>query len=175
MNPFLVELLGFFHGEMLGKTVGELSQFKDIESNKAMLERLQQHGYVRYQYLPLETKDNRHIAVEFVSNVYQAGDKKVIQCNIRDITERKRSQDPNNIQKSETRSWSKSSQSPTVNCAIGVVQLFHLSRFARSVAPYRRLHRTAGKKTQGRPFQEQCLRPAHKYYFPVGKTDGIFD
>jgi signal transduction histidine kinase len=46
-------------------------------------------GYVLYGGLPLETRDNRHIAVEFVSNVYQAGDKKVIQCNIRDITERK--------------------------------------------------------------------------------------
>jgi PAS domain S-box-containing protein len=31
--------------------------------------------------------------VEFVSNVYQAGDKKVIQCNIRDITGRKRAQE----------------------------------------------------------------------------------
>ena len=89
MNPFLVKLLGFSRGEMVGKTVGELSPFKDIVSNQAMLERLQQNGYVRYEDLPLETKDGRHIAVEFVSNVYQAGDAKVIQCNIRDITERK--------------------------------------------------------------------------------------
>ncbi len=74
VNPFLVELLGFSHSEMVGKTVGELSPFKDIESNQAMLERLQEHGYVRYEDLPLETRDGRHIAVEFVSNVYQAGD-----------------------------------------------------------------------------------------------------
>src|SRR6202043_2193159 len=92
-NPFLIKLLGFSLSEMVGKTVGELSPFKDIESNKAMLERLQQRGYVRYEDLPLETADSRRIAVEFVSNVYQAGDKKVIQCNIRDITERKRAQD----------------------------------------------------------------------------------
>jgi light-regulated signal transduction histidine kinase (bacteriophytochrome) len=58
-----------------------------------MLERLQKDGYVRYEDLPLKTKDGRPIAVEFVSNVYQAGDKKVIQCNIRDITERKHAQD----------------------------------------------------------------------------------
>ena len=90
VNPFLVELLGFSHGEMVGKTVGELSPFKDIESNKVMLERLQTDGYVRYEDLPLETRNGRHVAVEFVSNVYQAGDKEVIQCNIRDITERKR-------------------------------------------------------------------------------------
>ena len=58
-----------------------------------MLERLQKDGYVRYEDLPLETRDGRRIAVEFVSNVYQAGDNKVIQCNIRDITERKLAQD----------------------------------------------------------------------------------
>jgi PAS domain S-box-containing protein len=93
VNPFLTELLGFSHDEMGGKTVGELSPFKDMESNQAMLERLQEYGYVRYENLPLETRDGRHIAVEFVSNVYQAGDHKVIQCNIRDITQRKQAED----------------------------------------------------------------------------------
>jgi PAS domain S-box-containing protein len=93
VNPFLVELLGFSHSEMIGKTVGELSPFKDIESNQVMLERLQKDGYVRYENLPLERRDRRKIAVEFVSNVYQAGEKRVIQCNIRDITERKRTED----------------------------------------------------------------------------------
>ena len=93
VNPFLFHLLGFSKGEMVGKTVGELSPFKDIESNKDMLERLQKNGYVRYEDLPLETRDGRRIAVEFVSNVYQAGDRKVIQCNVRDITERKHTQD----------------------------------------------------------------------------------
>jgi PAS domain S-box-containing protein len=88
-NPFLVELLGFSHAEVIGKTVGELSPFKDIESNQAMLERLQQHGYVSYEDLSLETRGGRHIDVQFVSNVYQAGDRQVIQCNIRDITKRK--------------------------------------------------------------------------------------
>jgi PAS domain S-box-containing protein len=93
VNPFLVELLGFSHGEMMGKTVGELSPFKDIEENKIMLDRLQKDGYVRYENLPLETRDGRKIAVEFVSNVYQAGDCNVIQCNVRDITARKHAED----------------------------------------------------------------------------------
>lgn len=93
VNPFLTELLGFSHAEMVGKTVGELSPFKDIESNQAMLERLQDQGYVRYENLPLETCDGRCIAVEFVSNVYQTGDHQVIQCNIRDITRRKHAED----------------------------------------------------------------------------------
>lgn len=93
VNPFLCSLLGFPRVDVLGKTVGELSPFKDIESNQAMLERLQRDGYVRYEHLPLETLDGRRIDVEFVSNVYQAGDRSVIQCNIRDITDRKRAED----------------------------------------------------------------------------------
>lgn len=91
-NPFLLELLGFSIAEVMGKTVGELSPFKDIMPNQQMLERLQEEGYVKYDDLPLETRDGRQIAVEFVSNVYEAGDQLVIQCNIRDITERKRSE-----------------------------------------------------------------------------------
>ena len=93
VNPFLFNLLGFSRNEMVGKTVGELSPFKDIESNKMMLERLQTDGYVRYENLPLETRDGRRVAVEFVSNVYEAGDHNVIQCNVRDITERKHAED----------------------------------------------------------------------------------
>jgi PAS domain S-box-containing protein len=96
-NPFLVKLLGFSRDEMLGKTVGELSPFRDVVSNLAMLERLQKDGYVRYEDLPLKTKDGRDIAVEFVCNVYQAGDRKVIQCNIRDITSRKRAEMTSNL------------------------------------------------------------------------------
>jgi PAS domain S-box-containing protein len=92
VNPFLVALLGFSRDEMLGKTVGELSPFKDIEDNQAMLERLQTTGFVRYEDLPLQARDGRKMEVEFVSNVYQDGGKQVIQCNIRDITERKKTE-----------------------------------------------------------------------------------
>src|ERR1700722_5150004 len=76
VNPFLSKLLGFSHPEMLGKTIGELSPFKDIEPNQIMLERLQRDGCIRYENLPLETLDGRRVEVEFVSNVYQVGDKK---------------------------------------------------------------------------------------------------
>jgi PAS domain S-box-containing protein len=89
VNPFLVNLLGISRSEMIDKTIGELSAFKDIVSNQAMLERLQEQGDVHYEDLPLKTRDGRHINVEIVSNAYQAGHKKVIQCNIRDITGRK--------------------------------------------------------------------------------------
>jgi PAS domain S-box-containing protein len=90
VNPFLIELLGFSHDELVGTPIWELGPFKDIVSNQARFEQLRQQGYVLHENLPLETKDGRKIAVEFVSNVYQVGDRNVIQCNVRDITERKR-------------------------------------------------------------------------------------
>lgn len=43
--------------------------------------------------MPLETKDLKHIAVEFVSNLYFVNTKKVAQCNIRNITERKEAEE----------------------------------------------------------------------------------
>ncbi|MEP6668122.1 MAG: PAS domain S-box protein [Chthoniobacter sp.] len=88
VNPFLVEMLGYSHAELVGTSIWELGPFKDIVSNKAKFEELQRHGYVRYENLPLEARDGRKIAVEFVSNVYQEGAGRVIQCNVRDITER---------------------------------------------------------------------------------------
>ncbi len=89
VNPFLFKLLGFSRIEMIGKTVDELSPFKNIVSNQAILKQLRQRGQVRYEDLTLETRDGRHVHVEFVGNVHQAGDREVIQCNVRDITERK--------------------------------------------------------------------------------------
>jgi PAS domain S-box-containing protein len=89
VNPFLLEILGYSHEELLEKKLWEIGLFKDIEASKAAFGELQDKGYVRYNDLPLETKDGRKLAVEFVSNVYLVNHHKVIQCNIRDTTERK--------------------------------------------------------------------------------------
>jgi len=89
VNPFLIEMLGYSHEDFLGKKLWEIGAFKDIEASKVNFGELQSKGYVRYNDLPLETKDGRSIAVEFVSNVYQVNHHEVIQCNIRDITARK--------------------------------------------------------------------------------------
>ncbi len=96
-NPFLISLLGYPHAELVGMPIWELGPFRDIVCNKAKFEQLQQTGYVRYENLPLETREGRKVAVEFVSNVYQAGDRRVIQCNIRDISERKRMEEQNRV------------------------------------------------------------------------------
>jgi PAS domain S-box-containing protein len=90
VNPFLIELTGFSREEFLNKALWEIGPFKDVGASKASFAQLKAHDYIRYEDLPLATRSGGTIAVEFVSNVYLVGDKKVIQCNIRDISVRKR-------------------------------------------------------------------------------------
>jgi PAS domain S-box-containing protein len=90
VNRFMVDLLGYSREYFLGKELWEIGVFKDAESSKTAMLTLQRLGGIRYEDLPLEHADGRQIPVEFVSNVYREGRRSVIQCNIRDITERKR-------------------------------------------------------------------------------------
>ena len=92
VNPFLIEMLGYSHDQFLRKKIWEVGLFKDIVANKDNFDELQQKGYIRYEDKPLKTADGRQKNVEFVSNVYLVNNKKVIQCNIRDITERKKAE-----------------------------------------------------------------------------------
>jgi PAS domain S-box-containing protein len=92
-NPFLIETLGYTHADLLGKKLWEIGAFIDIEHCKSSFADLQTLEHNRYENLPLITKDGRQIYVEFVSNVYPVGDSKLIQCNIRDISNRKLAQD----------------------------------------------------------------------------------
>ncbi len=93
VNPFMMELLGYSRAEFLGKDLSEIGLFKDQEASKAAFLELQEKGYIRYEDLPLETKEGVRCEVEFVSNVYQEAGQQVIQCNVRDITVRKRAEE----------------------------------------------------------------------------------
>jgi len=93
VNPFLIDMLGYSKEELLGKKLWEIGPFRDIEVTKTSFLELQTKKYIRYDHLPLETKDRQSIDVEFVSNVYHVNNSKVIQCNVRDITERKKLDD----------------------------------------------------------------------------------
>jgi len=89
-NPYILRLLGYSHGELVGKELWEIGLFRDIEANRLAYSELKRTGFIRYDHLPLHTKDGRAVEVEFVSNVYDVDGQPVIQCNIRDITERSR-------------------------------------------------------------------------------------
>jgi PAS domain S-box-containing protein len=89
VNPFMAGLLGLSHDEMAGKSVFDLSPFKDIESKRAMFAGMPNGGHFSDNDLSLKTKGGRQIDVEFVSNPFRVGDQEMIQCSIRDVTKRK--------------------------------------------------------------------------------------
>ena len=89
-NPFMTELLGYSHAELLGKELWQIGLIGDKAASQAAFDRLKRDGYIRYEDLPLLNQRGEGRQVEFVSNVYRENGHTVIQCNIRDITDRRR-------------------------------------------------------------------------------------
>jgi PAS domain S-box-containing protein len=93
VNPFLITMLGYSHTEFLGKELWEIGLFKDIIESKSAFQNLKKIGYSRYDNLPLQTKGKQTVWVEFVSNVYDVNGTAVVQCNIRNMAERKKAEE----------------------------------------------------------------------------------
>ncbi len=91
-NPFMTELLGYSHDELLGKQLWEIGLPQDKDGSQGAFRLLEKQGYIRYEDLPLENQRGERREVEFISNLYREDGHTVIQCNIRDITERKRAE-----------------------------------------------------------------------------------
>ena len=91
-NPFMTKLLGYPHDQLVGKELFEIGLLKDEIASQEMFQKLKRMHEVRYEDLPLESQAGRHQAVEVVANLYQENGHAVIQCNIRDITERKKAE-----------------------------------------------------------------------------------
>ena len=88
-NPFISEMLGMDMNDMLGKSLWEVGLFTDRNQVEPILKELKEIGYVRRDDLHLPSKNGNPHEVVFISNRYRAGQNLVIQCNIRDITDRK--------------------------------------------------------------------------------------
>ncbi|MCX6690634.1 MAG: PAS domain S-box protein [Methanoregula sp.] len=101
-NPFIKILTGYAREELIGKKLWDIGFFSDQLASKSAFLELQKTDYIRYENLPLETKDGKRIEVEFISNVYSIDQNlSVIQCSIRDITERRIAED--SLKQSEER------------------------------------------------------------------------
>ncbi|MHB9144501.1 MAG: PAS domain-containing hybrid sensor histidine kinase/response regulator [Symbiobacteriia bacterium] len=87
-NPFIQRLLGYSHSEFTGRHLWEIGMFEDKSAIQAAFEQLLGKGYIRYENLPLRAKSGQRVEVEFVSNRYEVDQQPIIQCNIRDISER---------------------------------------------------------------------------------------
>ena len=87
-NPFMEVLLGYSREEIIGRELFEIGLLKDKFASEAMFQELQAQSCIRFE-ASLETKMRTLTEIEVVANLYDEGEKFIIQCNIRDITERK--------------------------------------------------------------------------------------
>lgn len=125
-NPFMVQLLGYPHEELLGKELWEIGLLKDEQASHAAFRELQQKGQVRYEDLPLESKAGDKREVEIVANRYDEGGTQVIQCNIRDITERKRTEEALSASEERFRALFELGPAAIYSCdASGVIEEFN--------------------------------------------------
>jgi two-component system CheB/CheR fusion protein len=90
VNPFLIEMLGYSSEQFVEKAIWEIGPFKDIVANKEKFSELSKKEFFRDEDLSLQAADGREVKVEFVSTMNLVNNKKVIECIIRDITDRKR-------------------------------------------------------------------------------------
>ncbi len=88
-NPFILELLDYTRNEILGKELWQIGLLKDEQASRDAFGQLRETGYIRYEDLPLATRNGLRREVEFVSNLYAENGAQVIQCNVRDISARK--------------------------------------------------------------------------------------
>ncbi len=93
INPFLLELLGYTREELLGRTLWELGPPREVQSSRIIFEKLLGNGHIHAADLLLRTKSGRCFKAEVVGNFYPMDGKKVIQCNIRDISGRSRAKE----------------------------------------------------------------------------------
>jgi PAS domain S-box-containing protein len=88
-NPFMTRLLGYSRTELLGRQMFEIGLLSDQDSSRRIIRDLSRTLQVRYEDLPLETKEGELRAVEVVASLYEEDGLEIIQCNIRDITQRR--------------------------------------------------------------------------------------
>lgn len=90
VNSSLIQMLGSSYDELLGKKLWEFDVFKNNPLVKDALLELQVTGFVRLDDVTVETNDGQIMNAEIVSNAFMVENKKMIQCDIRDVTERKK-------------------------------------------------------------------------------------
>lgn len=88
-NPFLINLLGYTEKELLEKEIWDIGVFKNVIPNKENLIELQNKKFVRYENLKIKTASAEMVEVEFISNVFELDNHKIIQCNIREIAKKR--------------------------------------------------------------------------------------
>jgi PAS domain S-box-containing protein len=93
VNPYFSELTRYPRNEVLGKPFGEIQAFLDAKEGARLVPESSEKDVARYDGVSLRARDGRNLVVDIVANAYRVKDRRFIQINIRDVTERKRGEE----------------------------------------------------------------------------------
>ena len=87
-NPAASKLLGFPREQVMNRELWQVGLLADRQAQDEFLRQLQEQRVLRLECVELSTDSNQVCCVELVSTLFQANGHEVLQCNLRDITER---------------------------------------------------------------------------------------
>jgi two-component system CheB/CheR fusion protein len=93
VNPYFLELCRFGKDDLLSRPFREIPPFLDAEEMRGLVAETIEKGITRYDTVPLRAQDRREAVVEIVANGYRVKEQSLIQLNIRDVTEKRRSEE----------------------------------------------------------------------------------
>ncbi len=86
-------LLGYSRTDLIGREVYGLINFKEAGAARDVISELKYKWHARYDDITVTAKNGRSFDGKFTGDVYEADDKTIGQCNIRDISSRKRAEE----------------------------------------------------------------------------------
>jgi PAS domain S-box-containing protein len=92
-NPYMVELLGRTREQLIGKPLWDIGLFPDAGQARAAHRQLLEKPYHRFEQFPVTAPSGQRWHVDITCNAYATGGRRMIQCNVRNVTDRKRAQD----------------------------------------------------------------------------------
>jgi len=90
VNPFTEQLLGYPRDELVGRNLWEIEPLRNLPGMRAAFEQIRDRGVLRFDEIPLRTKEGRDLHAEVIASVYSEGDRPAIQLNMRDVSERRK-------------------------------------------------------------------------------------
>jgi PAS domain S-box-containing protein len=92
VNPYLARLLGASRRQLLGKELAEIGILTDEQARREMFTKLKREGAVQFEHTVPASPSVPVRLLELVCNSYRENGRSLIQCNLRDIGERKESE-----------------------------------------------------------------------------------
>ena len=92
-NPSFLHLLGSTREQVVDRELWQVGLLPDRPTQQAFLRQVQQDRLLRYEMMELATTGGDPCYIEWVSTLFQANGHEVLQCNIRDITDRRRTEE----------------------------------------------------------------------------------